>query len=184
MNTSLVPVLETDRLWLRGHRTEDFSASAAMWSDPKVVAHISGTPSTVEQSWSRFLRYTGHWQHMSFGYWVVERKADQAFIGEVGFADYRRDTKPSLDGQPEAGWVLKADAHGQGFATEAVGAALGWADQHIAAAQTACIFDPAHAPSINVGRKLGYGDDTIGTYAGQPTLFLYRGRKTSCAAPS
>ena len=102
-----------------------------MWADPQVVAHISGTPSTAEQSWSRLLRYTGHWQHLGFGYWVVESKADGAFIGEVGFADYYRDTTPSITGLPEAGWALKTAAHGKGYATEAVSAMLHWADRNL-----------------------------------------------------
>ena len=127
----LVPTLETKRLLLRGHRNDDFRDSAAMWADKQVVAHISGVPFTEEQSWSRLLRYTGHWQHLGFGYWVVASRDDGSFLGEVGFADYRRDTEPSLAGKPEAGWVLKSDAHGKGIATEAITAMFQWADGNL-----------------------------------------------------
>ena len=54
--TSTIPVLETSRLILRGHRREDFDASAAMWGDLDAARHISGKPSTREESWARILR--------------------------------------------------------------------------------------------------------------------------------
>ena len=95
---NIVPRLETDRLSMRGHTIEDIAECASMWADPKVVANISGTPSTYEQSWSRLLRYAGHWCQLGFGYWVVESKADSSFLGEVGLADFRRDTQPQLAG--------------------------------------------------------------------------------------
>ncbi len=60
-----VPVLETERLQLRGHRLEDFVQCAAMWADPLVIRYIGGKPLTEEESWTRFLRYVGHW---SLGY--------------------------------------------------------------------------------------------------------------------
>ncbi len=39
-----VPILETERLRLRGHRRDDFAASAAMWADPIVTRYIGGKP--------------------------------------------------------------------------------------------------------------------------------------------
>lgn len=177
IDRNLVPVLETERLRLRGHRIEDFTDSAAMWADPAVVKFISGTPSTEEQAWARFLRYAGHWHHLGFGYWVVTSKADGGFLGEVGFAEYHRDTEPSLKGRPEAGWVFASHAHGKGIANEAVSAMLHWADATLDAPATAAIFDPAHAASIHVARKLGFGNDVLGRYGEHETLFLERPRR-------
>lgn len=174
---NLVPALETERLLLRGHRVDDYSESASMWADSQVVAHISGTPSSEEQSWSRLLRYTGHWCHLGFGYWVVESKADRSFLGEVGFADYHRDTKPSLQGKPEAGWVFKSNAHGKGYATEAVIVMLRWADQHMRSTSTACMFDPAYSASINVAKKAGYSNEIMGYYGLHEALFMERSRQ-------
>ena len=78
--TAQVPVLETERLKLRGHRLDDFIASAAMWADPNVTRHIGGKPLTEEESWTKFLRYVGHWALLGFGYWVVEEKATGSFL--------------------------------------------------------------------------------------------------------
>jgi RimJ/RimL family protein N-acetyltransferase len=115
-----VPVLETERLKLRGHRLEDFIHSAAMWADPRVTQHIGGKPLTEEESWTRFLRYVNHWSLLGFGYWVVEEKATGNSLGEVGFADYKRDIEPSLKGVPEIGWGFASQAHGKGYASKVV----------------------------------------------------------------
>jgi RimJ/RimL family protein N-acetyltransferase len=177
MATDPAPRLETERLILRGHRIDDFPDSAAMWADPEVVAQISGAPSSGEQSWSRFLRYTGHWLHLGFGYWAVLRKADGAFLGEVGFADYQRETDPALAGTPEAGWVFARSAQGRGYAVEAVTAMLAWADAALDHPKTAVMIAPGHAASIKLARTVGYCDEVMGRYGDRPALFLHRARR-------
>lgn len=170
-----VPILETERLRLRGHRLDDFVYSAAMWADPRVALHTSGKPLTEEESWTKFLRYIGHWQLLGFGYWVAEERTTGEFIGEIGFADYKRDLKPALNGMPEIGWVLAPQAHGKGYATEAAKAAIAWGDKHFQAAQTACIIDPENLASIRVAEKCGYREFTRTAYRGQPTIMFVRG---------
>ena len=41
-------------------------------------------------------------------------------MGEVGFADMKREITPSLEGMPEIGWALMPVAQGKGIASEAV----------------------------------------------------------------
>ena len=169
-----VPILETERLILRRHRAGDLADCAAMWAEPEIVRHISGRPSTIEESWGRLLRYVGHWALLGFGYWVVEERATGAFLGEVGFADYRRDIEPRLDGMPELGWVLASHAHGRGFATEAARAVIAWGDAHLGAAHIACIVAPEHTASIRVAEKCGFRLLQATTYKGEPTLMFMR----------
>ena len=47
---SEVPLIETARLRLRGHRVEDFGDCAAMWADPGVVQHIDRQPFAAEET--------------------------------------------------------------------------------------------------------------------------------------
>jgi RimJ/RimL family protein N-acetyltransferase len=54
------PVLETERLILRGHRREDFADCAAMWGDETVTRFVGGHPLGQEEVWSRLLRYVSH----------------------------------------------------------------------------------------------------------------------------
>src|SRR5262245_60642426 len=115
MATRAVPILHTERLRLRAPRLADFDASHGMWSDRQVTRFIGGRPHTREEVWGRLLRYIGHWDALGYGYWIVETIDAGAYVGEVGFGDYRRDIVPSLDGIPEIGWVVAVPAQGQGF---------------------------------------------------------------------
>lgn len=151
-----IPVIETDRLRLRAHRLEDFNACKMLWADREVVRYISGETRPVEETWSRFLRYRGHWEMLGFGYWVLEELKTGAFLGEVGFANYKRDMQPSLNDCPESGWVLNSAAQGQGYGREAVKGILAWADRHLAADTTVCIIDPEHKASIKLALSCGY----------------------------
>src|ERR1044071_2366277 len=110
-----VPVLETPRLVLRGHRVDDLDDSISLWSDPEVTRHISGKPSTREEVWSRLLRYIGHWAVAGYGLWHIRERASDRFIGEAGLADFKRDMTFSFDGAPEAGWGFAPWCYGRGF---------------------------------------------------------------------
>jgi len=172
--TVAVPVIETARLRLRGHRAADFADCAAMWADPTVVRHIGGRPFSAEETWGKMLRYAGLWSLLGYGYWAIEERASDRYVGEAGFADFRREIEPSFDGMPEAGWVLASWSHGQGFATEAVRAALAWGDRHFGARPTACIIVPEHAASIRVAQKCGYREFVQATYKGHATVMFRR----------
>ena len=169
-----VPILETERLKLRGHRVDDFVSSAAMWADPEVYRYIGGKPQTEEETWTRLLRYVGHWALLGFGYWVVEEKSTSNFAGEIGFADYKRDLQPSLQGVPEIGWVLASQVHGKGYASEAVRAVVAWGDAHFGSIRTACIIHPENLASIRVAEKCGYRELQRTTYKGKPTMMFVR----------
>lgn len=169
-----IPVIETERLILRAHRLEDFADCAAMWADPEVVRYIGGKPSTEEEVWARLLRYAGHWALLGYGYWAIQDKATGRFIGELGFADFKRSIEPSLDDMPELGWALVSHAHGRGYATEAVRAAIAWGEDHFGPVRTACIINPENGPSIRVAEKCGYRAFRRTTYKGQPTIMFVR----------
>ncbi len=168
-----MPILKTERLTLRGHRLEDFVQCAAMWSDPEVTRYIGGKPLTKEESWTRFLRYVGHWSLLGFGYWLVEEKTTGSFIGEIGFADYKRDLAP-LRGIPEIGWAFVTQARGKGYATQAVRAAVTWGDAHFPSPRTACIVNPENLASIRVAEKCGYREFQRTTYKSHPTIMFVR----------
>lgn len=169
------PVLETDRLILRPHGVQDFEALAALWSDPQVVRHITGTPSSREASWSRLLRYIGHWQALGYGYWAVTLRETGQYLGDVGFADFHREVVPPLDGVPEAGWVIAPAVQGRGLATEAVARMHRWAEAETRWARSCCLIDPAQAISRKLALGQGYvAEEAPVSCAGRPSLRLIR----------
>lgn len=169
----MVPVIETERLRLRGHTLGDFEALAAMWADPAVVRFISGKPSTREESWARLLRYPGHWALMGYGFWAIEEKASGAFVGEGGLADFKRDIEYAFDA-PEQGWALSPAMHGKGYAHEAASAMLAWGEAHFRRRDFVCMISPDNAASLRLADKLGYREFARTTYKGDVSVLLRR----------
>ncbi|GFE93837.1 GNAT family N-acetyltransferase [Acetobacter persici] len=169
-------MIETERLRLSLHQMTDFHDLHAMWSDPDVVRHISGVPSSEQESWFRLLRYRGLWDLLGYGYWCVRMKADGRYVGDVGFADLKRVVEPPLGAVPEAGWVLARWAHGQGFATEALQAALAWMDGR-GVDRTVCIMAPENGASRRVAEKCRYFLKRKACFRGEKTLLLQRERE-------
>jgi RimJ/RimL family protein N-acetyltransferase len=167
-----IPILETERLRLRGHTLADFAHTGPMWRDDSVMVYMGGRPLTLEESWTRFLRYAGHWVVLGFGYWVIQEKATGDFVGEIGLGDFKRDLEPSLHGVPELGWVLTPAKHGRGYATEAAKAVLRWGREHFGPSEFSCIIHPEHRASLNVAKKCGFVPEGSGDYKGRPTTIL------------
>jgi RimJ/RimL family protein N-acetyltransferase len=168
-----VPVIETARLRLRAHRAGDLDDCAAMWADPAVTRHIGGKPATRQETWTKLLRYAGLWALLGYGYWALEERATGRLVGELGFADFGRDLA-SFSGCPEIGWALASHAHGKGYATEAVRAAVAWGDGAFGSVRTVCMISTANLASIRVAEKCGYREFARIDFHGDATILFER----------
>ncbi len=164
-------VLASPRLTLRPMTANDFADLCRMWSDPVFVRGIGMPTLTPETVWLRLLRDIGHWQVLGYGNWAA--CLDGLFIGSVGLFDYRRDMEPKLD-VAEIGWGLLPEFHGQGYAGEAVTAALHHADTALAMKETCCIISPANKRSIALAERCGFARASEGVYKEARTLVLRR----------
>lgn len=150
-----IPTITTARLRLRAPTRADFEALAAMWADVRVTEYVSGPPRPRDESWRRFLAVPGLWAMLGYGYWVFADRESDAFVGMGGLGFFERGIAELAD-VPEAGWAIDPAWWGQGMATEAMTAALGWADDHLDAAEIRCIINPGHRASERVAAKLGF----------------------------
>lgn len=173
-----IPTLETPRLIIRAHSIDDFAALKAMWADPQVVKYISGVPSTEGQSWMRLMNYLGHWELLGYGYWAIVEKSSNAYIGDIGIADFKRDITPSISGTPEAGWVLCSAAHGKGYALEALKAVLEWADRNLAHSKTVCIINKENERSNLLAEKCGYKKSVETVFNDKDVVIFSRSKST------
>lgn len=170
----MVPLIETARLRLRGFQKSDLDAQAALLADPQVVRYLGATPMSREEAWRRLLTATGLWAVLGYGYWMVERRDDGTFLGQTGFADFKRDLVPNIEGLPEMGWIFAPHAQGRGFALEAVTAALAWAEGGLKGREIVAIVDPDNAPSIRLAGKAGFDRREDALYKGDPILLFRR----------
>jgi RimJ/RimL family protein N-acetyltransferase len=172
--TTAAPTIETERLCLRGHDIGDFEDCVTMWSDPQVIRYTIKEASSRQRTWMRILGYRGHWALLGFGYWAVQEKASGRYIGELGFADFKRAMKLSIDGMPELGWALIPWAHGRGYATEALRAAVAWGDEQFQLRRTVCIIHRDNQRSFRVAEKLGYDVVLQASSEAEPDAILAR----------
>ncbi len=168
-----IPTIETERLVLRPYRRDDFERYAVLFADGAVTRFIGGVPFSREQAWTRFLRQVGMWHYFGFGFFAVEEKG-HGFIGEAGFHDLHRVISPTLEGTMETGWALSPHAHGRGYATEAVGAALGWAERAFPRVKRTCIVDIENTASLRVAAKHGFKEIRRTTYHGAQVIMFER----------
>jgi RimJ/RimL family protein N-acetyltransferase len=173
MNSSVferAPLVETERLRLRGHTALDFEASLPMWNDPIVTRFIGGRAYSAEEVWQRLQRYAGSWALLGHGFWVIEHKASAKLIGEIGVMDAKRDIDPPFGEDREVGWALLPEAHGQGYASEALSAALAWESRYLGGERLVALIDPDNTPSIKLAQKFAFTERARSTYKGVATI--------------
>ncbi len=166
-------MIDIPRLHLRPHRLTDMDALTAIYADAEVMRFIGNGAISREELWNRLLRYHGHWSLLGFGLWAIEERGSGRMIGDAGFADFHRGLGDDFDGVPEAAWVLAAEAHGHGYAAEAMTAALGWLDAR-GDARSVCMVAPANTVSLRLAARLGYRVFAEREYRGAPVLLHER----------
>lgn len=114
-------MLETERLLLRAWQISDLPEFAKLNADPKVMEFFPTCLSMNENN-ALALRLQTLIEQQGWGFWAVELKASQVFIGMLGL----NPVSPSLPFSPatEIGWRLNSAYWGQGLATEAAQAAV------------------------------------------------------------
>jgi RimJ/RimL family protein N-acetyltransferase len=172
--TGCIPIIETARLRLRGFRESDLDAQAAAMADGEVVRHLGGRPFSREETWRKILASPGLWALLGYGYWVAERLEDGLYLGQIGFADFKRDMVPGIEDIPEMGWIFAPAAQGQGYAREAAEAALAWADEVLKVPEIVAIISHENGPSIRLAEKIGFGRREEALYKGEPILLFRR----------
>ena len=170
------PRIQTERLILRAFRVEDLEPLAAIWADEDVVRYIGGQKLSREDTWRRSLAACAQWPYVGFGYWIAEAKADGSVVGQVGFADFKRDMHPTIEGEPELGYVFAPAVHGKGIAREACSAALDWADANLEAVSYPAIISPENEASIRLAERLGFRRGPEATYRGEAIALFRRAR--------
>ena len=143
-----IPVLETERLRLRGWLEDDLDPYATFVADESMTRFVGGTGNRGN-AWRRIATYLGHWALRGYRNWAIEEKASGRWIGYSGLWN------PEGWPEPELMWSLAADAHGCGYATEAARRARAFAYHELGWTTLTSYIDARNAPSLRVAQRLG-----------------------------
>ncbi len=110
--------LPTDRLRLRPIDERDVAPLAALYADPEVVRYLR--PLDRAGTRRQVIRFVQEWRDRGCGPFAIIDRSTGGFLGRSGLHYW-----PDLE-ETEVGWVLRRDAWGRGYATEAGRASLDW----------------------------------------------------------
>ncbi|WP_169195911.1 GNAT family N-acetyltransferase [Devosia sp. MC1541] len=144
-------LFETDRLILSGWRFEQVDDLVRLHGNPNVSRYltVSGDPWTREQAETALKGWIELFETRQLGKLRLRRKSDNAFIGRAGFGIY------GPTDEPEIGYALFEDFHGQGFATEAAAGLRDWYFKAGKGDHFIGFADTRNAPSLAVLAKIG-----------------------------
>ncbi|WP_213012258.1 GNAT family N-acetyltransferase [Paractinoplanes toevensis] len=161
--------VETERLLLRGWRDDDLDALAAINADPEVMRFIlDGSVFDRERSAESLRKIVRDWDDRGFGLFAVEVRGSGEMIGWAGLSvpAFLPEVLPAV----EIGWRLARHAWGNGYATEAAGAALRFGFGAAGLDRVISIRHVDNVRSERVMQKLGFVHefDTVVPGHGQP----------------
>jgi RimJ/RimL family protein N-acetyltransferase len=185
LRTFAAPIeLHTRRCVLRQWKDSDLAPWCAMNADPEVRRWFPSVASE-EQALGEADRCRDAMAQRGWGMWALEVPGAFAFAGFVGLnvPHYDAPWVPAV----EIGWRLARAAWGQGLATEAAQAALGFGFTELALREIVAITVPGNEASRRVMARLGMARDDAGDFdhprveAGHPLRrhVLYRHQRTA-----
>jgi ribosomal-protein-alanine N-acetyltransferase len=153
--TAIIPVIETERLILRGAVPADADVWVTFIADPdfgRYVPRSKVTCAPKERAERIISAYQQRWeaQPLSAMGWAVTRKADGQFIGLCGVEGLSGTNDGELD------YLLGKPYWSQGFATEAARAMVCFAFENTGWDRVVAAIVPANVASSRVVDHLGF----------------------------
>jgi RimJ/RimL family protein N-acetyltransferase len=123
--------------------------------DPEAVQKkqvtLTEPPSGIELARRNVEGTIRHWELRGYGQWTVVERATAQVIGCVGFFHPVSMAWPGID----LSWIIHRSRWGNGFATEALRAALQWAWEATTIDHIISLISPDDSRSIHVATKIG-----------------------------
>lgn len=148
--------LATERLILRPWRDADCEPLFAINGDPESMRHFQSVMTRADSdAWAARMR--AHFDTHGWGFWVVEERGGQPFLGAVGLLTipWQAPFTPAV----EIGWRIAPWARRRGIALEAARASLDFAFGTLGLAEVVAFTIPANGPSWRMMERLGMRAD-------------------------
>jgi len=160
--------VETPRLLLRLPERADAQAFLDIHQDPEAIelkqVTLLEAPGGIDLARRNVERMLRHWSRCGYGQWAVVEKATNEVIGCVGF--FYPNGWPGVD----LNWIIARSRRGNGFATEAISAALEWAWENTKIDHVISLIGPTDARSARIATKIGesFEREDVDPITGEP----------------
>lgn len=144
-------MIQTERLILRLPEERDVPALRVMFANPEVMADLG--PVKDDEGTAAALAKHDSYRHEGLGFWVVERRDDGVLLGFCGLK--RGDAHNPIAGEVEAGWIIDQPYWRQGYALEAMQAAIAWGWANTDAPRIVAITSSVNTKSQKMMERLG-----------------------------
>jgi RimJ/RimL family protein N-acetyltransferase len=162
--------LATERLYLRAVAPEDVEELVRLHDDPEVAKYM-GVRDRDWYEW-RVEASQEEWAERGHGFVVVLDAGSGGFLGRTGLKYW-----PEF-GETELGWVLRPEARGRGFATEAARAVLDRGFENLEVPYITAMIRPGNDASVAVAERLGMSAGREDELNGDPLVVYSLNRET------
>jgi RimJ/RimL family protein N-acetyltransferase len=142
-----IPVLETQRLILRGPTPEDYPNFKATFSSYR--SRFMGGPLNAYESWMLYAAEIGHWEIRGFGMWMIHLKETDETVGMAG------GWLPAQWPEKEIAWIIWPDQSGKGYALEAADRVRLYLYDDLGWDGAVSYVDPKNLEAIRLAERLG-----------------------------
>jgi RimJ/RimL family protein N-acetyltransferase len=139
-------MIDTDRLLLRQMTTEDVDELVAIHAEPEVARFMGAFDRVKVSEWLE--QNQRDWSEHGYGRLAMVDRATGRLLGRTGLKYW-----PQFR-ETEVGWVLRPDAWGHGFATEAALACAEWGFENLDLPYITAMIRPDNRRSIHVAERL------------------------------
>lgn len=160
-------LFETDRLVLSGWREDQLGDLLRLHGDPLVARYLDadGQPWSQEKAAARLAIWRDNFTQHRMGKLRLTRKGDNRFIGRAGFGLF------GDKGEPEIGYALLPEFHGQGYATEAARGLRDWIFHKTEWDYFLGFADVRNTASLAVLARIGMEKTHVAVIEDQPCQF-------------
>jgi RimJ/RimL family protein N-acetyltransferase/predicted nucleotidyltransferase len=155
-------LIETERLVLRPIEAGDLDNFVSLHADREVTRFIR--PLDRATAKERLELAHCEWLERRHGMLAVIERTTGRFVGRAGLKYW-----PQFD-ETELGWVLRRDAWGRGYATEAGRACIEWAFSEFAMPYLTAMISSDNVRSVRVAERLGLAPLRTDVLLGDPVV--------------
>lgn len=160
----------TERLLLRRMTMADLDELVEIHAQPAISRFMGSFEREEATRWLE--RNQAEWEELSYGRLAIIESATGRFLGRSGLKYWPRFE------ETEVGWVLRPDAWGRRFATEAGRACLHWGFEELELSHITAMIVPDNQRSIRVAERLEMQPVRGDVLLGEPVI-VYSAERSS-----